>query len=302
MVLGLGGAMSTGQLGLSLAEMIRKKKVHAISCTGANLEEELFGLVGRQDYLPVRDWRQLSLAQEQLMRDRRFYRVTDVCIPERTIELVEHELAAEWSAAEATPETRLFPHEFLYRLLRSGRLVRHYQIDPRDSWLLAAAEADLPLVVPGWEDSTLGNLYAARLLAGDLTCRTLMKTGIEYMMALAQWYESVAKVMDVRIGKDDSNRTAVGSVGFLQVGGGIAGDFAVCVVPLLRESLGRQKVPPWGYYCQVSDAVTSYGGYSGAIPSEKITWGKLAANTPMFSIESDAAIVVPLMFASVLGW
>ena len=41
---------------------------------------------------------------------------------------------------------------------------------------------------------------------------------------------------------------------------------------------------------------------SGAVPNEKITWGKLGIDTPRFIIESDATIVAPLIFASVLGW
>jgi deoxyhypusine synthase len=85
------------------------------------------------------------------------------------------------------------------------------------------------------------------------------------------------------------------------IGGGIAGDFAICVVPMLREDLGKGDVPLWGYFCQISDSTTSYGSYSGAPPNEKITWGKLGVETPKFMIESDASIVAPLIFAIVLG-
>src|SRR6202012_1059758 len=41
----LAGAMSTAELGLSLAELIRQDKIHGICCTGANLEEDVFNLV-----------------------------------------------------------------------------------------------------------------------------------------------------------------------------------------------------------------------------------------------------------------
>ncbi len=90
-------------------------------------------------------------------------------------------------------------------------------------------------------------------------------------------------------------------VGFFQIGGGIAGDFPICVVPMLEQDLERDT-PLWGYFCQISDSTTSYGSYSGAVPNEKITWGKLDGNTPKFIIESDATIVAPLVFAYVLGW
>jgi deoxyhypusine synthase len=114
-----------------------------------------------------------------------------------------------------------------------------------------------------------------------------VRTGIEYMTALAQWYTEV---------------TRAASVGFFQIGGGIAGDFPICVVPMLHQDLGRTDVPLWGYFCQISDSTTSYGSYSGAVPNEKITWGKLGVQTPKFIIESDASIVAPLVFAVVLGW
>jgi Deoxyhypusine synthase len=81
-----------------------------------------------------------------------------------------------------------------------------------------------------------------------------------------------------------------------------AGDFPICVVPMLHQDLQRTGVPLWGYFCQISDSTTSYGSYSGAVPNEKITWGKLGIDTPKHIIESDASIVAPLMFAYVLGW
>jgi deoxyhypusine synthase len=150
---------------------------------------------------------------------------------------------------------------------------------------VAAADRDSPVFVPGWEDSTLGNAFAARLMRGDVKNPHTVRGGIEYMLALADWY----------MHEVDSRPT-----GFLQIGGGIAGDFAICVVPMLAQDLNR-PVPRWRYFCQISDSTTSYGSYSGAVPNEKITWGKLDVNTPRFIIESDATIVAPLLFALVLG-
>ena len=174
----------------------------------------------------------------------------------------------------------------MYKILRSGVLKQHYQIDPKDSWLLAAAEKNLPMFVPGWEDSTLGNIFAAHCMAGDVKNVHTVRTGIEYMMVLADWYQKVSKKA---------------SIGFFQIGGGIAGDFPICVVPMLQQDLQLADTPRWGYFCQISDSTTSYGSYSGAVPNEKITWGKLSASTPKFIIESDATIVAPLIFAHVLG-
>ena len=286
MMITLAGAMSTAELGLSLAEMIRRDKVQAISCTGANLEEDLFNLVAHDYYERVPHYRDLTPADEQDLLRRHMNRVTDTCIPEEeAMRRLEAALVDEWTQADRAGK-RHFPHEFMYRALRSGVLEQYYQIDPKDSWMLAAAERDLPMVVPGWEDSTMGNMYASHVISGDIRNVHTVRTGIEYMMELAAWYERTA---------------AERSIGFFQIGGGIAGDFPICVVPMLHQDLGRTDAPLWGYFCQIGDSTTSYGSYSGAVPNEKITWGKLGIDTPKYMIESDATIVAPLIFALVIG-
>ncbi len=286
MMVTLAGAMSTAEIGLSLAEMIRQDKVHAITCTGANLEEDVFNLVAHDHYERVPNYRDLTPADEQKLLDKHMNRVTDTCIPEgEAIRRIEAVVLEEWKAADASGQ-RYFPHEFMYRILLSGKLKQFYQIDPKDSWLLAAAQKNLPIIVPGWEDATLGNIFAAHVVQGDIRNVHTVRTGIEYMMFLADWYTEATK-----------NTT----IGFFQIGGGIAGDFPICVVPMLHQDLLRTHVPLWGYFCQISDSTTSYGSYSGAVPNEKITWGKLGIDTPKFIIESDASIVAPLVFAMVLG-
>lgn len=285
-LLALAGAMSTAEIGVSLAEMIRKGKVHAICCTGANLEEDVFNLIAHNSYERIPNYRDLTPADELALFRRDMNRVTDTCIPENeAIRRIEKAILEEWVSADDAAE-RLFPHEFLFKLLREGKLEDSYEIDVKDSWVYSAMEMNLPIFVPGWEDSTLGNMYAAHCIAGHIKNVHTVRSGIEYLLQLADWYLSTA---------------ANHSVGFFQIGGGIAGDFAICVVPMLREDLGKEDVPLWGYFCQISDSVTSYGSYSGAHPNEKITWGKLGIETPKFIIESDATIVAPLVFALVLG-
>ena len=291
MLVSLAGAMSTAELGISLAEMIRKDKVHVIVCTGANLEEDIFNLVAHDHYERVPGYRDFNAADEQALLDRHMNRVTDTCIPEmEAMRRIEKAVLAEWMAADRAGE-RYFPHEFMYRILRSGVLKKSYQIDPKNSWMLAACEKNLPIIVPGWEDATLGNMFAAAVIRGDVKNVHTVRTGIEYMTTLAAFYTKTAKKL----------KNGEGSIGFFQIGGGIAGDFPICVVPMLHQDLERTGVPLWGYFCQISDSTTSYGSYSGAVPNEKITWGKLAASTPKFIVESDATIVAPLIFNWVLG-
>ena len=286
MMVTLAGAMSTAELWISLAEMIRQDKVQIISCTGANLEEDVFNLVAHDYYERVPNYRELTPEQEQDLLERHMNRVTDTCIPEmEAMRRIENVILEEWVKADQNGEA-FFPHEFFYKILLSGKLDASFQIDPKNSWLLEAAKKNLPIIVPGWEDSTLGNMFAGHVISGDVKNVHTVRTGIEYMMFLAEWYTV--------------NATEESKVGFFQIGGGIAGDFPICVVPMLHQDLQRTNVPLWGYFCQISDSTTSYGSYSGAVPNEKITWGKLGMKTPKYIIESDATIVAPLIFAIIL--
>lgn len=285
MMITLAGAMSTAELGKSLAEMIRQDKVHIISCTGANLEEDIMNLVAHNSYKRIPNYRDLTPQEERDLLDSHFNRVTDTCIPEEeAFRRLQQHIFHIWNNADSKGE-RYFPHEFMYQMLNSGVLEQYYEIDPKDSWMLAAAEKNLPIVVPGWEDSTMGNIFASYCIKGEFKPST-MKSGIEYMMWLADWYPK---------------NCAGKGIGFFQIGGGIAGDFPICVVPMLDQDLEVENVPFWSYFCQISDSTTSYGSYSGAVPNEKITWGKLDVTTPKYIVESDATIVAPLMFAYILG-
>jgi len=283
MLVSLAGAMSTAELGKSLSPMINEDKIHIISCTGANLEEDVMNLVAHNHYKRIPHYRDLTPVEERELLDQGLNRVTDTCIPEEeAFRVLQKHMFELWKAAEEKGE-RYFPHEFLYQLLNSGALEEAYQIDPKDSWMIQAAKKNLPMVVPGWEDSTMGNIFASYVIKGELKASTV-KSGIEYMTYLADWYKNQSQV------------------GFFQIGGGIAGDFPICVVPMLYQDLELKQTPFWSYFCQISDSTTSYGSYSGAVPNEKITWGKLDIDTPKFIIESDATIVAPLVFAYILGY
>ena len=285
MFLTLAGAMSTAELGISLAELIRQGQVHAISCTGANLEEDIFNLVAHSHYHRIPEYRSLTKADEQELYERGMNRVTDTCIPEdEAIRRVEKQLLVLWRKAEAK-EKRYFPHEFIYQLFENRMLEEYYEIELKHSWLYAAYEKNLPIFVPGWEDSTTANVFVSSKIRGEIQSLSLVKSGAEQMEALIAWYRKTAESHPI---------------GFFQIGGGIAGDFPICVVPLIRQDLQLQDCPLWSYFCQISDSTTSYGSYSGATPSEKITWGKLSEETPSYIIESDATIVAPLIFQYVL--
>lgn len=284
MLISLAGAMSTGELGISLAEMIRQDKVHAISCSGANLEEDIFNLMAHNSYLRIPHYRYLSKADENNLLEQGMNRVTDTCIPEdKAIQRIGDALIKLWKKAEQEGKS-YFPYEYMYKLLDDPRIQKSFEIPSKNSWVLAAKERNIPIFSPGWEDSSVGNIFVAQVLDQTLKGYSSIKSGLEQMAFLVDWYRK---------------ESLTHQLGFFQIGGGIAGDFAICVVPLLRRELG-EDVPLWNYFCQISDSVTSFGSYSGAVPNEKITWGKLGVDTPSFVIESDATIVAPLIFHYVL--
>jgi len=278
----LAGAMSSAQLGISLAPAIRAGLIHGISATGANLEESLFRLVAHDSYRDFPEYRYLSKSDDTKILKQQLRRVTDTSIPEdEAFRAVEKYLVPMWELA-ASQDRRFFWHEYFYELIRKLPKKSH-QGPAEESWLLAAAEKELPMVVPGYEDSTFGNIFASHVKLGDFPA-SIVKSGIEYMAHFYDQYDSLS---------------AGAGVGFFQIGGGIAGDFPICVVPSIKYDLGK-KAKPWAYFCQISDSTTSYGSYSGATPNEKITWDKLTEKTPMFVIESDATLVAPLILTALL--
>ena len=284
MLLAMAGAMSTAELGISLAEMIRADKIHAISCTAANLEEDVFNLVAHSEYKICSEYRDLSPDDEAQLRDSGFNRVTDTCIPESVMRHIEGPFMEQCSRL-ADQGLAMFPYQIFYHLFEEKALQPYFDISPSDSWLYAAWEKGIPVYSPGFEDSTLGNIFAARVMQGKIQSHHAIRTGTEQMQDLIEWYLAT---------------DAAAPIGFFQIGGGIAGDFAICSVPTILQDL-QQDCRLWQYFAQISDSTTSYGSYSGAVPNEKITWHKLAPETPTFMINSDASLVAPLIFAYVLG-
>lgn len=278
----VAGAMSSAQLGITLAPAIREGLVHGLSVTGANLEESLFRLVAHHSYKDFPEYRYFTKQDDTRILNDRMRRVTDTSIPEdEAFRAVEQYIVPMWKRVSAEGKRR-FWHEYFYELVQVlDKSV--YEGNPEESWLLAAAQKNLPIVVPGYEDSTFGNIFAAHVKAGDCNA-SIAKSGIEYMGEFYDQYQVLSEGP---------------GVGFFQIGGGIAGDFPICVVPSLKYDM-EAEAKPWAYFCQISDSTTSYGSYSGATPNEKITWDKLTEDTPMFVIESDATIVVPLMLSALL--
>jgi deoxyhypusine synthase len=279
----VAGAMSSAQLGIVLAPAIRAGLISGMSVTGANLEESLFRLVAHDHYKDFPDYRYFTKEDDTKILENRMRRVTDTSIPEdEAFRVVEKQIVPTWKKA-SEDGTRRFWHEYFYELIQQVDAKDH-QGDADECWLLAAAKANIPIVVPGYEDSTFGNIFAGHVYHNDVKA-SIVKSGVEYMAAFYEQYQTMSEGA---------------GVGFFQIGGGIAGDFPICVVPSLKYDVEVKDVKPWAYFCQISDSTTSYGSYSGATPNEKITWDKLTKDTPMFVVESDATICAPLMLTALL--
>ena len=250
MLVAMGGAMSSAQLGITLAPMIKEGKIHMISCTGANLEESVFRLVAHKSYKDYPDYRYFTKEDDEAILERGERRVTDTTIPEEeAFRVIEPIILKRWQQAEKKGE-RFFPHEYFYQMLLSGELEGKYEGNPEHCWLLEAAKKNLPIVVPGWEDSTLGNVFAA-CCQDSLVNANVVKTGVEYMTYLYEKYPKLAK--------DGPG------LGFFQIGGGISGDFPICVVPSIKYDL-KKPVRPWGYFKSYFIDGTTQMGKSPEIP------------------------------------
>ncbi len=283
MMVSLAGAMSTAEIGKTLAPLVRAGMVHAITSTGANIEEDIFNLLGNSRYKLQPQWRYLTMEQDAKTLTEGFNRVTDTCIPEDVMLELHEGLLDLWQKAERRG-SRYFHWEYFYQLIRSGFLEDRHDAKLEDSWVVAACEKNIPIYTPGAEDSTLGNMFCADVIKGRLASHDVLKSGTEQFAHLTEWYRA-----------NDKDHP----IGFFQIGGGIAGDFAMCVVPAIIQDL-QIECKHWRYFCHIGDAVTSYGGYSGCPANEKVSWHKLDTDTENYTINSDASIVAPLIFQYIL--
>ena len=165
---------------------------------------------------------------------------------------MQRRISKLWAAA-ADAGKPMFPYEYMYALLDQPDIEQFFQVPKEHSWVLAAKEKGLTIYSPGFEDSTLGNIFCAEVILGHVKSHSAIRTGTEQMEVLAKWYTEQGK--------------AGTPIGFFQIGGGIAADFPICVVPMLIQDLEREDTPFWAYFAQIGDSTTSYGSYSGAVPS-----------------------------------
>lgn len=289
----LAGALSSFQIGVMLAELIRKNKVHLVSATAANHEESYYRYAAHSHYAYIPRYTELTPKQEAELRDAGLRRITDTFLPEdESVRIMEPHLLKMWQEAENTGE-KYFPHEYFRRLFSEKLIKPDPKANPLDCWAYAAFQQNIPIVVPGFEDSTMGNIFSSYTYQGRykkkgdiIISGDIMKSGPEYFHLLYDWYMTTAKQCPIA---------------FLQLGGGIAGDFPICIVPSLKHDLKLSKVRPWAGFIEVGSSPMSYGSYSGAGGKEKITWDKLAPESYYQIIQSDVTVVFPWIAAVLLG-
>ncbi len=294
LVVTLAGALSSFQVGVMLAELIRQNKVHLVSATAANHEESYYRYVAHSHYAYIPRYTELTLEQEAELRDAGLRRITDTFLPEdESVRIMEPHLLKFWKEAERKGQ-RYFPHEYFRRLFKEGLIKPDKGANHEDCWTYAAYKKNIPIVIPGFEDSTMGNIFASYTYAGKhrkaksfVLNQNVMKTGLEYFTSLYDWYMEESKDAPIA---------------FLQLGGGISADFPICVVPSLKHDLGLHgKIRDWAGFIEIGSSPMSYGSYSGAGGKEKITWDKLSTQSYFQIIQSDVTVVFPWIAAVLLG-
>lgn len=292
LVVTIAGALSSFQVGIMLAELIRKNKVHLISATGANHEESYYRYVAHSHYAYIPNYTELTPKQEAELRDAGLRRITDTFLPEdESVRIMEPHLLKMWKQAEKKGE-RYYPHEYFRRLFAEKLISPDPKANPNDCWAYAAYQKDIPIVVPGFEDSTMGNIFASytyngphKKKGGVTVDRDVMKSGLDYFHLMYDWYLKESKKHPIA---------------FLQLGGGIAADFPICVVPSIKHDLHLTKARDWAGFIEIGSSPMSYGSYSGAGGKEKITWDKLSTESYYQIIQSDVTVAFPWIAAVLL--
>jgi len=280
LVVTIAGALSSFQVGVMLAELIRQNKVHLVSATAANHEESYYRYVAHSHYAYIPRYTELTPEQEAELRDTGLRRI------------MEPHLLRMWKEAEKKGES-FFPHEYFRRLFEKKLIKPDPMANENDCWAYAAYKKNIPIVIPGFEDSTMGNIFASytydgkyRTDDGPRLSPHIMKTGLEYFTWMYDWYMKESKESPIA---------------FLQLGGGIAADFPICVVPSLKHDLKLHgKVRDWAGFIEIGSSPMSYGSYSGAGGKEKITWDKLSTKSYFQIIQSDVTVVFPWIAAVLL--
>jgi deoxyhypusine synthase len=294
LVVTLAGALSSFEVGVMLAELIRQNKVHLVSATGANHEESYYRYVAHSHYANIPRYTELTPEQEAELRDAGLRRITDTFLPEdESVRIMEPHLLKMWQEAAKKGE-KYFPHEYFRRLFKEKLIKPDKQANHQDCWAYAAYEKDIPIVIPGFEDSTMGNVFASYTYAGPhkkkgdiILDGSVMKGGLDYFHLMYDWYMRESKNSPIA---------------FLQLGGGISADFPICVVPSIKHDLKLHgKVRDWAGFIEIGSSPMSYGSYSGAGGKEKITWDKLSTKSYYQIIQSDVTVVFPWIAAVLLG-
>lgn len=305
----MAGAGSSFQLGIPIGELIRAGKIAAISVTGANLEESPYRLVANSLYAYIPAYQELTREEEDELDRAGLRRITDTFLPEEeSVRLILPELEKLWREAEASGKPR-FWHEFFFELFERRIIPDVIPFDPHansdDCWLYQCWRHKIPVFVPGAEDSTMGNIFSYYCYGGNhpFLAKYKQKNPISpevvhhsfrYMNLLAEWY---------------MNNTVEQGLAFVQLGGGIAADFPICVVPhlmkdyLFEESVEtqRKRIRPWDGFVEIHSSPMSFGSYSGAGPKEKITWSKLRRDAFGIQIFGDYTAIFPDIAALVLA-
>ncbi len=304
--LSMAGAGSTFQMGIVLSDLIRAGFVAGISVTGANLEESLYRLVANEHYAYIPDYQSLTRTEEKELDYAGLRRITDTFLPEdESVRVLLSAFEKLWREAEEKGEKH-FWHEYFFMLFERNLIPIEGNPELEQCWLYQAWKHGVEICVPGPEDSTMGNIFAYYSNAHSHESLEefqdphpinpdIIKHSFRYMQRLTAWYMETTKHCNLA---------------FVQLGGGIAADFPICVVPHIKKDYlapltpkqQEERVRPWAAFVEIHSSPMSFGSYSGAGGLEKITWSKLEINAYINQIFGDYTEHFPDIAAIILGW
>lgn len=267
----MSGAMTIAKMGLVVCDLIDLGLVDFISSTGALVAHGTIEGIGLKHYEYDPKY------SDQQLRRARLNRVTDTLEPEENftqlMELVRETLDG------MNPNVPISSVSFLRQI--GKRLHRKYR--SQRGVLLSAYRAGVPVMIPAFIDSELGN----DVLAYNLEqARRRIKT-FKFNPEL----DSLALIRASQKKK---------RIGIFSVGGGVPRNNVQNVAPLIEvinERLGRKQWEErqFTYGARICPDPAFYGHLSGCTYSENASWGKMNLSQGSFEEAlTDATVGFPI--------
>jgi len=269
----LSGAMTIAQMSLVICDMIDRGMIHSITSTGALMAHGLVPGLGLKHfkYNPKDD--------DEKLAKLGLNRVTDVLEPETNFDHIDEIM----SAALATFSGReTISPSALHAAL--GKYLEDHHPDHR-AILLSAYRKKVPVFVPAFTDSELGN---------DVYCTNKIRELTGKKRIVMDMEKDTAKLLELM--------TSHASAGIWTFGGGVPRNWTQNVSPLIEIYNNRiaghgPKLPmrKYGFGIRCCPDRPHFGHLSGCTYEEGMSWRKFHFNMKQAQIQADATQVEPFL-------